>query len=79
MKKFAAGVADEAWKVTICANDARIASEVLSRLSYILTDAGNRKDLGLDEIRKMSGEDIINGLVAYQKSAIDSVENALKR
>jgi len=77
-KKWAAGVADEAWKVTICALDANRASEVISALVSILTNAGST-DRGIEAVRAMSGSQIMDALIDYQSKAIKSVEAAIRK
>lgn len=79
MKRWIPGCADDAWKVLVCAKDAHWAGETLSQLVYIMTDAGADKDAGLSRLRGMSGAEIVDGLIAYQKSCEDSVRNALPR
>lgn len=71
MKRWASGIADEAWKVTICARDASMVAEMLKNLSYIL-------GLSVEELREKSGAEIIDGLIRYQASAVKSVEAGLQ-
>lgn len=77
-KTWKPGVADEPWKVLICARDAERADECLSFLVYVLTNAGSDTESGLAEIREKSAADIIDGLKAFKKSAYDSVAKALR-
>ncbi len=77
-KKWKAGIADEAWKVMICARDASHAEEALQQLVYILTDAGSDAARGHALLRQMTGEQIVQGLLNYRQKSIDSVRRALK-
>lgn len=72
-------MADESWKVIICARDAERADEALSFLSYVLTDAGSDLPSGLEKIRAMSGQEIIEGLQKFKSVAHQSVAMALKK
>jgi len=42
---------------------------VISSLVYILTNSGNDEASGLAELRKMSGEDIVMGLLTYRQNS----------
>lgn len=77
MKKWVPGAADEAWKIMVCARDAARTDEAIQFIMGILTTAGNDHELGLSQLREMTGKQIVDGLVAYQKSAHDSVKNGL--
>lgn len=76
-KKWASGIADETRKIAICSRDASRAEELIGELVYILTDAGADTDKGIIALRSMSGDDIINGLLSYRKSALTSIQAAL--
>ena len=71
MKHWATGIADEAWKITVCAIDAHNASELLSSIKYITGKS-------IEELKLLSGKDIIDALIKYQASALKSVEEGLK-
>jgi len=73
VKRWCAGVADEAWKVAICARDAAEAGNLLASLASLLVD-GN-----VDALKQMSGREIVDGLIARQKASMESIENGLKR
>lgn len=75
MKKWGAGSADEAWKALVSAVEAKRAGDLLSGLIYVLTDAGNDNERGADTLRKMSGAEIVDGLVKYQASMQQGVRN----
>lgn len=77
-KLWKAGIADEAWKVIICARDAYDTEQLISALIYVLTSAGSNANLGLAEIRKMSGDDIVSALLAHVETSRKSVERALR-
>lgn len=77
MKKWAAGTADEAWKVTVCARDAARADNLIHELVAMLTDAGSDTARGLSTERDMSGAQIVDAVVAFQRSAHQSVQNGL--
>jgi hypothetical protein len=78
-KVWKAGTADEVWKVIVCARDAHRADDLLSALQYILTDAGSDSQKALEKIRAMTGKQIVDGLLAYQKSSYDSVAKAIRK
>lgn len=78
-KQWNPGIADEAWKLIICAGEALKAETVLSDLIYILTEAGADKKAGLVAIRDMSGRQIIDGLLAFRDSAHASICNGLEK
>jgi hypothetical protein len=77
MKKWTPGVADEAWKIMVCAKDAAHADDVISFLVYILTNAGNDQVAGLAELRSKSGDEIVAALIQYQAVAHQTVRNGL--
>ena len=77
-KNWKAGSAVEVRKVMVCARDASRADDLLGNLIYILTDAGSNSEAGLAWLRGMSGAEIVDGLLAYRKSAYDSVARGLK-
>ena len=76
-KIWTPGTADEAWKVIISANNHRRASETLATMVSILSGARRIED-GLDEISKMSGDDIVKAMVKYRDDSIADVERGLK-
>ena len=76
-KVWNAGVADEAWKVIICARDACDTEDLILTLCMILTHAGGDTAKGLRDIRAMSGDDIMDALLAYVQKSHQAVENAL--
>jgi len=77
VKQWKPGKADDVWKVMICARDAAQTDELLSSLTYILTDAGSDTQRGLDAIRQMTGAQIIDGLLAYKNVSYQSVAAAV--
>lgn len=77
-KKWTPGVADDVWKIAICARDASQIDDVLSFLSYVLTDEGADTKAGIAIVREMTGGEIVDGLVKYQEARILSIKNALK-
>ena len=80
-KKWAEGVADEAWKVRICQRDARHARELMRRLAYILGGDGpciSQEDCAA-VISKFEGAQIAEALIRYEQSALKSIENGKKR
>lgn len=76
-KQWQAGVADEAWKVIICAREAEDVEQALSFLGYVLTSARNWEEAAA-VLRQMTGAEIVDGVLAYRERAKQSVENALK-
>lgn len=79
MKLWKDGVADETWKIIICAENVRTAESALSALTYILADSSSGHEASLNSLRAMSGKEIVDGLLAYRSSAYRSVEKALKK
>lgn len=77
-KEWKPGKADEVWKVMICARDASSADQLIASLVYLLTDAGTDEDRGIDLIRSMSGDQIIDAILAYKQKSYQSVKNAMK-
>ena len=77
-KKWKIGYADEFWKVVICARDYNDVDDLACRLVGILTDE-IIIDKGLDKIRTMTGNQIVDALFSYQDSCLKSVEKALKK
>ena len=69
-KNWKPGVADEIWKIMICARDAERADDVIGGITYIL-------GVTQEELRQMTGAQILDGLLAYKRSAYDSVEAGL--
>ena len=79
-RKWSAGVADEVWKVVICARDVQRAEDLLSGLAYILDNPGAAGVDGYaDVIRRFSGAQIADALIAYREAALQSVANGLGR
>lgn len=78
-KQWKAGTADEVWKVMVCARDAYYAEQTIGHLVYVLTGAGNDIKKGVELIKQMTGEQIINALYAYEKSSYDSVAKAIRK
>jgi hypothetical protein len=78
-KKWNAGVADETWKVIVCARDLSRVDDLLSALSYYLTDAGDDTQRGLSIVREMSGSTIIDALEAHKRTSLMSVQSALSK
>lgn len=76
VKEWKPGMADEVWKLMACARDAQQTDELLGKLSYILTDAGADTAKGIELIRQMTGDQIIDGLKAYRESSYKSVRAA---
>ena len=77
-KSWKSGVADEAWKVMICAKDAMRAKDLIQGVAYILDNPGHgdiRKYA--DVLRKFSGDQIADALLDYHFKAFVSVANAL--
>jgi len=77
VKKWKSGIAGETWKVIICGRDLHRIDDILSALSYYLTDAGVDVDRGLSLIRSMSGDQIIDALEDHKRTSIQSVEAAI--
>lgn len=78
-KKWRAGIADEPWKVIVCGRDLQQVDDVLSALSYYLTDAGSDTERGLAQVRQMTGGQIVDALEAHKRTSLLSVQNALTR
>lgn len=78
-KVWKPGCADEVWKVLVCAQEVRLASETISGLCYILTAAGSDEAAALAKIKGMSGAQIVDALKAFRETARKSVETALSR
>ena len=77
-KKWQAGRADTVTKVIICARDMHLDENCLAHMIYVLTDAGNDRELGLRLIRNLSGAQIVDGLLAHIASCRQSVEAGLR-
>lgn len=68
------GCADEEWKIRIDERDIRIARETAGWLRYILEpDAGTVSPHSI--IRKYTGEQIADALVAYEAKCRKAIEN----
>ena len=76
-RQWKPGTSDEAWKVIICARDAYDTEQLLSSLTYILTDAGSDTERGLATIRNMTGDQIVTALLAHVECSRMSVEMAI--
>jgi hypothetical protein len=79
MKQFKPGLADEAWKVMICARDEEKAQNTLHFLCSVLTDCGSDYAKGRLEISAMSGADIIEAVECYAAVARKSVALAISK
>lgn len=78
IKIWNAGKADEAWKVMICARDAMRAEDIALGLHSILLGGSKEFPAALDDLSRMSGKQIADGLRAYHQCAINSVVNGLE-
>lgn len=76
-KLWKPGVADETWKVLICARDFMRADDIMGHLVYVLTTAGADTEAGLEQISKMTGKQIVDGLKAYALSSSDSIKRGM--
>jgi hypothetical protein len=52
---------------------------VISYLMYVLTDAGNDTKRGLEQIREMSGAQIVDALVGMARTSFDDIERGMKK
>lgn len=66
MKKWKPGIADEPWKVRICKRDMRVVKHTLWRLEYIT-------GLSPEQLKGVSGKEIIEALEAYAETAKRSI------
>lgn len=72
-------MADEPWKIMLCSRDFKMASDTLDALGSILTNAGGNQTKMIEQLKEMSGENIVNGLLSYMKINSDSIENGIKK
>lgn len=74
--------ADEAWKVMICAEEAKRAKDALSTLTYILA-AGQPGDPTypdmLAALKERTGYDIARSIEAYVSHRVASVQVAISK
>ena len=78
--KWKAGMADEAWKVMICARDAMRATDLIQGVAYILDNPGQCDVVENAKIlRRFSGEQIADALLDYRKSAMESVDRGMRK
>lgn len=78
-KKWKDGMADEAWKVMICARDANRAEDIASHLAYILTDLGHASfEQQIEAISAFSGEQIATALKERVLSGQRAIAAALQ-
>lgn len=78
-KKWKAGIADETWKVIICARDLQRVDDLLSGLSYFLTTAGGNTEKGIAQVRGFTGAEIIDALEAHKRTSALTVASALAK
>lgn len=78
-KDWAPGIADEIWKIAICARDMQRDEEALSYLCHVLTNAGSDQEKGLELIRQMSGAQIVTAIQDRISSALKSIGNGLQQ
>lgn len=77
-KIWKAGKADEAWKIMVCARDAERAKDLILGVAYILDNPGHVSlDESADVLRRFTGAQIADALIAYRNSAMLSVANAI--
>jgi hypothetical protein len=75
--KWKIGCADDVWKLIVCANDAKRASDLLSGVAYILDNPGHVTDEQYaDVLRKFTGEQIADALLDYRNRAMLSIMKA---
>lgn len=78
--KWKAGIADQVWKVLICARDTQKAKDLLQGLAYVLAGSGLRSE---EECAKIiagySGEEIAAAIFDYHNSNLLSVERGLNK
>lgn len=78
IKRWKAGVADTAWKVAVCANDAKMVETTLSWLGYVLDGSQSEADT-IELLRKLSGQEIVKALLDYRERALTSIEAAIRK
>ena len=76
-KIWKTGIADETCKVVVCARDYDATNRCLDWLSHYLTGAVGNESEGLEEVRKMSGEQIVNALEEHKRVSLLSVQRGL--
>jgi hypothetical protein len=67
-KLWKVGVADQHWKRVVCLHDITRAEAALDFLAYVLTDS-------VDDLRLMTGAQIVDGLLHYRDVARKALEN----
>ena len=71
------GVADEPYKMLVCAGDYTRARDIKSWLVSVSTDAGSDYKAGEKQLRQFSGNQIVDAILAYERSALESIEAGL--
>lgn len=77
-KFWQAGVADETWKVIVCARDIKQVDDTIAFIGSILFGHGDHAAI-FEELRAMNGAAIVDALLAYRASAADSVSAAITK
>ena len=80
--KWHPGVADEVWKVCICANDMHRAKEAIAFVAIVLSGPlcdDHSEDNYLKIISSFSGEQIAQALINYKNQSLKSVELGIKK
>jgi len=79
-KTWKSGKAEKAWQVMICARDAMRAEEFIKGTAYILTDmnhVGSSLEAQADVLRRFTGDQIADALLAYHERSFNSVRRGL--
>lgn len=76
--RWKAGNADEVWKLMICARDASRAEDLIRGVASILDNPGSCDvEKAADVLRRFTGDQIADALVAYRNSMMMSVMKAV--
>lgn len=74
-KEWKSGPADEPWKVAICERDIEDAKKVIRFIHSVLVGGHKSLDAMSDDLRRMTGVQIIKGLNDYIDSRLKSIED----
>lgn len=78
VKHWKSSPADEAWMVMISARDHLQAETVIHNLVHLLVKK-DYKEACIDDLRQFTGDQIVNGLLAYKDSCLKCIEKAVER
>ena len=79
IKTWKPGTITAPWELLIQASHINDVDSIIKGLCYYLTDCNSDYKIGIEKIKLMSGEEILNSLESQYKNAYTAVKNGLDK